>query len=241
MRLRLAADVDTNQAGESDILTIGDPVRILALDTQTVFAYLVKLRCISRVVRDRNKLFVPTGKLITIARGLGLFECTLECRGRPLPIHLSSLHAVNDPSDHSASFGNDLALLQKLTANIAISITGIAVLCEGSILSITDDWMMSLCRNFLCATSTSLQTEQCLPSVLPGSGAGRLDCRVNDHGVPLGGDFFQAGKDRTANRALRAGLMAGLGAGGRFFGDLNRRVAGRADGLCFCLIAASCK
>ena len=32
--------------------------------------------------------------------------------------------------------------------------------------------------------------------------------------------------------------MAGLGAGGRFFGDLNRRVAGRADGLCFCLIAA---
>ena len=32
--------------------------------------------------------------------------------------------------------------------------------------------------------------------------------------------------------------MAGLGAGGRFFGDLNRRVAGRADGLCFGLLAA---
>ena len=73
---------------------------------------------------------------------------------------------------------------------------------------------------------------------LTGLGAGGLDCGVNDHGVPLGGDFFQAGEDRTANRALRAGLMAGLGAGGRFFGDLNRRVAGRADGLCFCLIAA---
>ena len=73
---------------------------------------------------------------------------------------------------------------------------------------------------------------------LTGLGAGRLDCRVNDHGVPLDGNFFQAGEDRTANRALRAGLMAGLGAGGRFFGDLNRRVAGRADGLCFCLIAA---
>ena len=68
--------------------------------------------------------------------------------------------------------------------------------------------------------------------------AGRLDCRVNDHGVPLGGDFFQAGEDRTANRALRAGLMAGLGASGRFFGDLNRRVAGRVDGLCFGLMAA---
>ena len=32
--------------------------------------------------------------------------------------------------------------------------------------------------------------------------------------------------------------MAGLGAGGRFFWDLNRRVAGRVDGLCFGLIAA---
>ena len=73
---------------------------------------------------------------------------------------------------------------------------------------------------------------------LTGLGAGGLGCGVNDYGVPLGGDFFQAGEDRTANRALRAGLMAGLGAGGRFFGDLNRRVAGRVDGLCFCLIAA---
>ena len=107
---------------------------------------------------------------------------------------------------------------------------------------------------------------------LAGFGASRLNCRINDLGMSLGGDhflrnkdfvadravltlgqtslragrslcyidyfcvagrrdFFHTGEDCLTNGALRTGLMAGLGAGGRFFGDLNRRVAGRAD--CF--------
>ena len=97
---------------------------------------------------------------------------------------------------------------------------------------------MPLCGNDHLRNDDLVADGAVLALRLTGLGAGRLDCGVNDHGVSLGGDFFQAGENRTANRALHAGLMAGLGAGGRFFGDLNRRVAGRVDGLCFGLLAA---
>ena len=402
MRLCLAADIDADQTRECNILAVGDPVGIRSLDAQTVFANLGKLCSICRIGSNGNDLLIPTRKHIAITRSFGFFGRAREGRCFPLLIHLSGLRTVNDPSDHSAGFGNDLALFQKLIANTAVSITGIAVLCEGSIPSTADDLMMSLCRNFLLRNEYLAADGAVLALRLTGLGAGGLDCRVNDHGVPLGrdhflrnddlaadravlalrlaglgagrpdcgvndygvslsrdhflrdddlaadravlalrlaglgagrpdcgvndygvslsrdhflrdddlaadravlalrltrlgaggldcrvndysvflsrdhflrnddlaangamlargqaglcagrfdcrvndhgvplsGDFFQAGEDRTASRALRAGLMAGLGAGGRFFGDLNRRVAGRADGLCFGLLAA---
>ena len=320
MRLCLAANIDADQTGECNILAVGDPVGIRSLDAQTVFANLGKLCGICRIGSNGNDLLIPTRKHIAITRSFGFFGRAREGRCFPLLIHLSGLRTVNDPSDHSAGFGNDLALFQKLIANTAVSITGIAVFCERSIFGITDNRLVADCRDDflrnddLVADRTVLARGQAglcagrldcrvndlgvplcgndhlrnddlvadravlargqaglcagrldcrvndlgvplcgndhlrnddlvadgavLALRLTGLGAGRLDCGVNDHGVPLGGDFFQAGEDRTANRALRAGLMAGLGAGGRFFGDLNRRVAGRADGLCFCLIAA---
>ena len=61
--------------------------------------------------------------------------------------------------------------------------------------------------------------------------AGRSLCYIDYFCVAGRRDFFHTGEDCLTNGALRTGLMAGLGAGGRFFGDLNRRVAGRAD--CF--------
>ena len=238
MRLCLAADIDADQTGECNILAVGDPVGIRSLDAQTVFANLGKLCSICRIGSNGNDLLIPTRKHIAITRSFGFFGRAREGRCFPLLIHLSGLRTVNDPSDHSAGFGNDFALFQKLIANTAVSITGIAVICEGSILSTADDLMMSLCRNFLLRNDDLAANGAMLARGQAGLCAGRFDCGVNDYGVPLGRDFFQAGEDRTANRALRAGLMAGLGAGGRFFGDLNRRVAGRADGLCFGLIAA---
>ena len=361
MRLCLAADIDADQTGECNILAVGDPVGIRSLDAQTVFANLGKLCGICRIGSNGNDFLIPTRKHIAITRSFGFFGRAREGRCFPLLIHLSGLRTVNDPSDHSAGFGNDLALFQKLIANTAASITGIAVFCERSVFGITDNRLVADCRDdFLrdddlvadravlalrlaglgaggpdCGVNDHgvplgrdrflrnddlaadgavlalrltwlgagrldcrvndygvslgrdhfLRNDDCvadgavLALRLTGLGAGgldcgvndlgvplgrddflrnddlaadravltlrhtglgacRLDCRVNDHGVPLGGDFFQAGEDRTANRALRADLMAGLGAGGRFFGDLNRRVAGRVDGLCFGLIAA---
>ena len=238
MRLCLAADIDADQTGECNILAVGDPVGIRSLDAQTVFANLGKLCSICRIGSNGNDLLIPTRKHIAITRSFGFFGRAREGRCFPLLIHLSGLRTVNDPSDHSAGFGNDFALFQKLIANTAVSITGIAVICEGSILSGVNDYGVPLGRDDFLRGDDLVADRAVLALRLTGLGAGRLDCGVNDHGVPLGGDFFQAGEDRTANRALRAGLMAGLGAGGRFFGDLNRRVAGRADGLCFGLIAA---
>ena len=279
MRLCLAADIDADQTGECNILAVGDPVGIRSLDAQTVFANLGKLCGICRIGSNGNDLLIPTGKHIAITRSFGFFGRAREGRCFPLLIHLSGLRTVNDPSDHSAGFGNDLTLFQECTADIAVRIAGIAVFCERSVSGITDNRLVAKCRDDLLRNDDLVADGAVLALRLTGLGAGRLDCRVNDlgvplsrddflrdddlaadravltlrltglgagrfdcgvngHGVPLGRDFFQAGEDRTANRALRAGLMAGLGAGGRFFGDLNRRVAGRADSLCFGLLAA---
>ena len=238
MRLCLAANIDADQTGECNILAVGDPVGIRSLDAQTVFANLGKLCSICRIGSNGNDLLIPTGKHIAITRSFGFFGRAREGRCFPLLIHLSGLRTVNDPSDHSTGFGNDLTLFQEHTADIAVRIAGIAVFYERSIFGITDNRLVADCRDDFLRDDDLAADGAVLALRLTGLGAGGLDCGVNDHGVPLGGDFFQAGEDRTANRALRAGLMAGLGAGGRFFGDLNRRVAGRADGLCFCLIAA---
>ena len=134
--------------------------------------------------------------------------------------------------------GNDHLRNDDLVADRAVLARGQAGLCAGRLDCRVNDLGVPLCGNDHLRNDDLVADGAVLALRLTGLGASRLDCGVNDHGVSLGGDFFQAGENRTANRALHAGLMAGLGAGGRFFGDLNRRVAGRADGLCFCLIAA---
>ena len=142
-------------------------------------------------------------------------------------------------NDHGVSLGRDHSLRNDdLVADGAVLALRLTGLGAGGPDCGVNDHGVPLSRDHFLRNDDLAADGAVLALRLTGLGAGRLDCRVNDHGVPLGRDFFQAGKDRTANRALRAGLMAGLGAGGRFFGDLNRRVAGRADGLCFCLIAA---
>ena len=142
-------------------------------------------------------------------------------------------------NDHGVSLGRDHFLRNDdLVADGAVLALRLTGLGAGGLDCGVNDHGVPLGRDNFLRNDDLVADGAVLALRLAGLGAGRLDCRVNDHGVPLGGDFFQAGEDRTANRALRAGLMAGLGAGGRFFGDLNRRVAGRADGLCFCLIAA---
>ena len=142
-------------------------------------------------------------------------------------------------NDHGVSLGRDHSLRNDdLVADGAVLALRLTGLGAGGPDCGVNDHGVPLSRDHFLRNDDLAADGAVLALRLTGLGAGRLDCGVNDHGVPLGGDFFQAGEDRTANRALRAGLMAGLGAGGRFFGDLNRRVAGRADGLCFCLIAA---
>ena len=54
---------------------------------------------------------------------------------------------------------------------------------------------------------------------LAGFGAGRFDCRVDDLGVTLRGNFLLCNDDRVADRAVLALGLTGLGAGG-----LNCRV-----------------
>ena len=151
--------------------------------------------------------------------GAGRFDCRVNDHGVPL----SRDHFLRN--DDLAADG----------AVLALRLTGLGA---GGLDCRVNDHGVPLGRDNFLRNDDLVAYRAVLALRQTGLRAGRLDCGVNDHGVPLGRDFFQAGEDRTANRALRAGLMAGLGAGGRFFGDLNRRVAGRADGLCFGLIAA---
>ena len=214
MRLCLAADIDADQTGECNILAVGDPVGIRSLDAQTVFANLGKLCSICRIGSNGNDLLIPTGKHIAITRSFGFFGRAREGRCFPLLIHLSGLRTVNDPSDHSAGFGNDFALFQKLIANTAVSITGIAVLCEGSILSITDNRLVADGRDDLLRNEYLVADGAVLALRLTGLGAGRLDCRVNDLGVPLCGNDHLRNDDLVADRAVLALRQTGLRAGG---------------------------
>ena len=179
---------------------------------------------------------------VSLGRDDFLRNDDLAADGAVLALRLTGLGAGRldcGVNDHGVSLGRDHFLrnddLVADRAVLALRLTGLGA--GGPDCGVNDHGVPlggdHFLRNDDCVADGAV-----LALRLTGLGAGGLDCGVNDHGVPLGGDFFQAGEDRTANRALRAGLMAGLGAGGRFFGDLNRRVAGRADGLCFCLIAA---
>ena len=166
----------------------------------------------------------------------------LAADGAVLALRLTGLGAGRldcGVNDHGVSLGRDHSLRNDdLVADRAVLALRLTGLGAGGPDCGVNDHGVPLSRDHFLRNDDLAADGAVLALRLTGLGAGRLDCRVNDHGVPLGRDFFQAGKDRTANRALRAGLMAGLGAGGRFFGDLNRRVAGRADGLCFGLLAA---
>ena len=203
-------------------LAILQPIGIIAIDAQAVFADRLELGGVSDIAGDGGELLVPTGKRVGVIRGLGLGGRAIIGRHVAICINLRRLHTVDDPGDGRAGLGDDGAGLQQLTADRAVSVAGVAVLGEGRVLPTADLLRVTrsgddlLCNNDLVADGAVLALGQ------TSLRARRLDSRVNDLRVTRSGDDLLCNNDLIADGAVLALGQASLCA---------RRLDSRVDDL----------
>ena len=203
-------------------LAILQPIGIIAIDAQAVFADRLELGGVSDIAGNCGELLVPTGKRVGVIRVLRLDRRPVVGRHGAARINLRRRHTVDDPGDGRAGLGDDGAGLQPLTADRAVSVAGVAVLGEGRVLPIADLLRVTrsgddpLCNNDLIADGAMLALGQ------TSLRAGRRNSRVNDLRMPLGGNYLLRNKDLVADGAVLALGQAGLCA---------RRLDSRVDDL----------
>ena len=203
-------------------LAILQPIGIIAIDAQAVFADRLELGGVSDIAGNCGELLVPTGKRVGVIRSLGLGGRAIIGRHVAICINLRRRHTVDDPGDGRAGLGDDGAGLQQLIADRAVSVAGVAVLGEGRILPTADLLRVTrsgddlLCNNDLVADGAVLALGQ------TSLRARRLDSRVNDLRVTRSGDDLLCNNDLIADRAVLALGQAGLCA---------RRLDSRVDDL----------
>ena len=183
-------------------LAILQPIGIIAIDAQAVFADRAELSRVSDIAGNCGERLVPTGKRVGVIRSLGLGGRAIIGRHVAICINLRRRHTVDDPGDGRAGLGDDGAGLQQLIADRAVSVAGVAVLGEGRVLPAADLLRVTrsgddlLCNNDLVADGAVLALGQA------GLCARRLDSRVDDLRVTLGGDNRTVGELLTAVRTI---------------------------------------
>ena len=203
-------------------LTVFQPIGIIAIDAQAVFADRAELSRVCDIAGNCGELLVPSGKLVAVIRGLRLDRRPVVGRHGAARINLRRRHTVDDPGDGRAGLGDDGAGLQQLTADRAVSVAGVAVLGEGRVLPVAELFGMSLGRNHLLRNKDLVADGAMLALGQTSLRAGRRNSRVDDLRVPLGGNYLLRNKDLVADRAVLALGQAGLCA---------RRLDSRVDDL----------